>query len=43
MNEFKQAVKECLRDSDMFRAGATGFIGAMMPGGGGGGSGGRRK
>jgi hypothetical protein len=41
MNELKQVFKECLRDSELFRAGVSGFIGAMKPGGGG--SGGGRK
>lgn len=31
MNELKQAMKECLRDSDIFRAGASGLIGAVLP------------
>jgi len=32
MTELKGAIKECLKDSDIFRAGAAGFFGAVLPG-----------
>ena len=31
MQELKEAMKDCLRDSDIFRAGASGFFGALNP------------
>lgn len=31
MEELKQAMKECLRDSEIFRAGASGLLGAVLP------------
>lgn len=30
MGEFKQAMKDCLSDSDIFRAGASGLLGAVL-------------
>ena len=32
MSELKQVMKECLRDSELFRAGAAGMLGAVIPG-----------